>query len=102
MGGWKGRRDRYLFLSQKIREGLGKFGIKTLLPLEDYSCVLTSFELPPGYSYEKIHDGFKEAGFVIYAGQGGLTNSIFRIANMGNIQNDDLQNLLKSCRDLFG
>lgn len=102
MGGWVGRRDRYVFLSEKIRESLGELGIKTLLGKEDYSCVLTSFELPPGYSYEKIHDCLKEAGFVIYAGQGGLKNSIFRIANMGNIQNNDLENLLKTCRDLFG
>jgi 2-aminoethylphosphonate-pyruvate transaminase len=102
MGGWKGRRDRYVFLSQKIRDSLGELGIKTLLPKEDYSCVLTSFKLPSGYNYEKIHDHLKEAGFVIYAGQGGLKNSIFRIANMGNIQDDDLQNLLKTCRDLFG
>lgn len=101
MGGWKERRDRYLFLAQKIRESLGELGIKTLLPQEDYSCVLTSFELPPGYSYEKIHDSLKEAGFVIYAGQGGLRNSIFRIANMGDIQDDDWQHLLKTCRDLF-
>lgn len=102
MGGWKGRGDRYTFLSQKIREGLAELGINTLLPKEDYSCVLISYELPSGYSYEQIHDHLKEAGFVIYAGQGGLKNSIFRIANMGDIRDEDLQNLLNICRDLFG
>jgi 2-aminoethylphosphonate-pyruvate transaminase len=30
-----------------------------------------------------LHDQLKEAGYVIYAGQGQLESKIFRVANMG-------------------
>jgi len=101
LGGQAARRERYRSLAAQIRQTLAELGIQTLLKAEEYSCVLASFKLPSSYSYEQIHDRLKEAGFVIYAGQGGLKNSIFRIANMGDIQPEDLQRLLDCCRSLF-
>lgn len=101
MGGQTGRHDSYTQRSQQILQALANLGIKPLLDVKDYSCVLTSFQLPPGYSYEKIHDTLKESGFVIYAGQGGLKNQIFRIANMGDIQKSDLNRLLDCFHSLF-
>lgn len=93
-GGWSLRRDRYRNLSQKICQGLQKLGIKTFLDEQVSSCVLRSFKLPDGYTYEQIHDALKQSGFIIYAGQGGLKNSIFRIANMGDIHLEDVDYLL--------
>ncbi|MEN8221549.1 MAG: hypothetical protein ABFS56_35450 [Pseudomonadota bacterium] len=43
----------------------------------------------------------RQAGFVIYAGQGALADKIFRIANMGDIRVDDLQNLLETFARIF-
>ena len=101
MGGWTARHKGYTQISEQILKALQKLGIKPLLDVQDYSCVLTSFKLPSGYSYEQIHDRLKESGFVIYAGQGGFKNEIFRIANMGDIQPSDLDRLLDCCRALF-
>jgi 2-aminoethylphosphonate-pyruvate transaminase len=101
MGGWIDRHHRYSHLSQQLRQCLRELGVKTLLEEQDYSCVLTSFMLPVGYSYERIHDSLKNSGFIIYAGQGGLKKDIFRIANMGDIQLDDTERLLDCLQNLF-
>ena len=86
---------------QQILQSLQNLGIEPLLDVRDYSCVLTSFNLPSGYSYARIHDTLKASGFVIYAGQGNFKNEIFRIANMGDIQASDLERLLTCCHALF-
>ena len=100
-GGWSTRHRHYYNLSHKIRRGLQSLGIQTFLNEKDYSSVLTSFKFPQGYSYEQIHDFLKNEGFVIYAGQGIIKNTIFRIANMGNLHLEDVERLLDSCRNLF-
>jgi len=101
MGGWTARNQRYTHLANLIRQGLAELGMPTFLNEQDYSCVLASFKLPSGYSYEQIHDTLKTSGFIIYAGQGGLKKAIFRIANMGDIQLDDVEKLLNCFRNLL-
>lgn len=101
MGGVTARRKHYSQISQQILAALQNLGIQPLLDVQDYSCVLTSFNLPQGYSYDQIHDRLKKFGFVIYAGQGGFKNEIFRIANMGDIQPSDLDLLLDCFHGLF-
>lgn len=95
LGGWQQRQKIYYKRSQTIQHGLRSLGIETLLNPTDYSCILTSYKLPSGYSYKQIHDFLKTEKFVIYAGQGGLEKSIFRISNMGDIQEDDILNLIR-------
>jgi 2-aminoethylphosphonate-pyruvate transaminase len=101
MGGWLARNKYYSSLSQMIREGLAKLGVETFLPRKDYSCVLTSFKLPKTHSYEQVYGALKKNGFIIYAGQGGLKNQIFRIANMGDIQISDIERLLRCLFNIF-
>jgi 2-aminoethylphosphonate-pyruvate transaminase len=56
--------------------------------------------LPEGISYKKLHDELKEAGFVIYAGQGGLRKSFFRISCMGNILETDIEKLILAVKKI--
>ncbi|MBD2568156.1 2-aminoethylphosphonate aminotransferase [Anabaena lutea] len=100
-GGWKSRHNLYQNRSQMIQNGLQSMGIETLLNPVNYSCVLKSYKLSLSYSYEQIHDYLKQSGFIIYAGQGGLEKTIFRIANMGNIQEDDIVNLIQCFKEIF-
>ena len=51
--------------------------------------------------YEQVHDALKARGFVIYAGQGELRKTIFRIANMGAITDDDVTLLIEALRSVF-
>ncbi|MDR1315806.1 MAG: 2-aminoethylphosphonate--pyruvate transaminase [Spirochaetales bacterium] len=93
-GGWKSRRERYRTISRKLRKEFAALGIERFLPEEAYSSYMSSFKLPAGKTYQELHDILKKEGFVIYAGQGGLYHSIFRIANMGDILDSDVNRLI--------
>jgi 2-aminoethylphosphonate-pyruvate transaminase len=98
-GGVPARRARYTALSARLRRGMREPGIERLL--EDdagCSCILTSFRVPPGVTYEALHDRLKAAGFVIYAGQGPFQGAVFRIAVMGDVGPEDIDRLLEAIR----
>jgi 2-aminoethylphosphonate-pyruvate transaminase len=100
-GGWKARRDRYHELSGAVGDLLTEQGVEYLLPAAARASMLTAFRLPPGLSYDKLHDRMRDAGFVIYAGQGPLRDTIFRIATMGDIQRPDLDRLGRAISTIF-
>jgi 2-aminoethylphosphonate-pyruvate transaminase len=50
--------------------------------------------LPQAVSYETLHDALKADGFVIYAGQGNLSKTLFRISTMGHLNSTDMDRLL--------
>ncbi|CAN5157151.1 hypothetical protein BH18CHL2_BH18CHL2_00250 [soil metagenome] len=56
--------------------------------------MISSFRLPRGLTHEELHDELKRLGYVIYAGQGELSRSMFRVANMGALVEADLDALL--------
>ena len=94
-GGRAARHARYAALAGQVRSGLVELGIDAVLPVDDSSVVLRSFHLPGGMSYGTLHDGLKARGFVIYAGQGGLAASLFRISTMGDVDATDMTRLLE-------
>jgi 2-aminoethylphosphonate-pyruvate transaminase len=100
-GGQAARHSRYLQLSGRLRSGLRALGIATLIPEPACASMLTAFRLPEKISYAFLHDRLKQAGFVIYAGQGRLAESIFRIAVMGQIEDGDMDRLLLELRQLM-
>ncbi len=102
IGGWEQRRSIYRHRAGRIAVTLKSLGLETLLPPQEFSCVLWSWVLPEGDSYERVHAFLKRRGFVIYAGQGNLGTQIFRIAHMGDITNADLDRLEAALRDCFG
>jgi 2-aminoethylphosphonate-pyruvate transaminase len=93
-GGRRARHARYAALAEQVRAGLAALKVSAVLPPEESSVVLRSYRLPVNVSYLALHDALKQEGFVIYAGQGGLAQSIFRIANMGEVTAGDLQRML--------
>jgi len=62
--------------------------------------VLRAYRLPAGIAYPQLHDALKTRGFVIYAGQGGLSAELFRISTMGNIHAADIDRLLQGFSEL--
>jgi 2-aminoethylphosphonate-pyruvate transaminase len=48
-----------------------------------------------------VHASLKADGFVVYAGQGHFSKDIFRIAHMGDINNDDLGRLKTALQKCF-
>ena len=100
-GGWTARRDHYRRRMALVRQGLENIGISMLLQENASSCVLSSFHLPENMDYETLHDGLKNRGFVIYAGQGGLLKSIFRVSLMGAISDSDIQRFLVAVEEII-
>ncbi|KDR31704.1 2-aminoethylphosphonate aminotransferase [Caballeronia zhejiangensis] len=95
-GGWRARHQRYAKLAEQVRAGLAALGIESALPLEESSVVLRAYRLPRGVTYETLHDALKAKGFVIYAGQGGLSKELFRISTMGALDANDMDRLISS------
>ncbi|KVD81015.1 2-aminoethylphosphonate aminotransferase [Burkholderia sp. ABCPW 14] len=93
-GGWRARHARYAALAGQARAGLAARGMPLVLPDGESSVVLRAYRLPAGVAYEQLHDGLKACGFVIYAGQGGLSNELFRVSTMGAIEPADIDRLL--------
>ncbi len=95
-GGRAARYARYAALAEQARAGLARMGINAVLPPEQSSVVLRAYRLPDGVAYPTLHDALKAAGFVIYAGQGGLSATLFRISTMGAMNASDIDRLLTS------
>ena len=93
-GGRPTRYGHYKALAEQARDGLAALGIPTVIPPQESSVVLRSYRLPPGLTYSRLHDELKSGGFVIYAGQGDLSKTLFRISTMGNLTKGDIDRLL--------
>lgn len=100
-GGFAARHSRYAALAERARAGLAGLGIVCAVAASESSVVLRAYLLPDGMSYATLHDGLKARGFVIYAGQGGLSASLFRISTMGDIHAPDIDRLLEGFASLL-
>jgi len=94
-GGWTARHRRYAQLAEQVRAGLAALGVEALLPTHECSVVLRAYRLPAGIGYSRLHDALKAHGFVIYAGQGKLSDTLFRISTMGELSTADMARLLE-------
>ncbi len=95
----KGRIKRYGQAAAMLRKGFQEMGLEFIVPEGHGSNTLTALKLPEGVTYQGLHDRLKEKGFVIYAGQKKLSESIFRIANMGDITTEEFQRLLDTLKN---
>jgi 2-aminoethylphosphonate-pyruvate transaminase len=93
-GGRAARYRQYAALAEQVREGLAAIGIEGVLTPAQSSVVLRAYHLPGGVTYDRLHDELKGGGFVIYAGQGSLSRTLFRISTMGNLTRADIDRLL--------
>jgi 2-aminoethylphosphonate-pyruvate transaminase len=93
-GGWETRHARYRAFSDYILEGLADLGVVPLLN-SGRSAVLTAYRLPGSTGYRDLHDRVKAGGFVVYAGQGPLASTIFRVAVMGDLTRADVERFVR-------
>jgi len=94
-GGRSARHGRYAALAERVRAGLADHGVETAIPAGESSVVLRAYRLPRGMTYQTLHDALKAEGFVIYAGQSGLSSTLFRVSTMGNLSAGDIDRLLQ-------
>jgi 2-aminoethylphosphonate-pyruvate transaminase len=94
-GGRIARYRRYATLAEQVRSGLAALGVDGAIPAAESSVVLRAYRLPAAVAYTALHDALKTEGFVIYAGQGDLSKSLFRISTMGDLTAADIDRLLQ-------
>jgi 2-aminoethylphosphonate-pyruvate transaminase len=100
-GGAAARVEEYAGRASLVRGGLDRLGLQLLLPPEaPRANAVTAVRLPAGLSYATLHDGLKEQGYIIYAGQGKLSAEIFRIATMGELSPQILQAFLTALESI--
>jgi 2-aminoethylphosphonate-pyruvate transaminase len=94
-GGTPARIAEYAQRAATIRQGIAELGLTQLLPADrPRANAVTAIRLPAGLTYQVLHDRLKEEGYVIYAGQGGLSREVFRVATMGELSQATLQAFL--------
>jgi 2-aminoethylphosphonate-pyruvate transaminase len=101
--GGDNRQKRYFTNWETLDSGMQKLGFRGLLPESMLSKILTSYIEPdhPGYSFEEMHDRLYEKGFTIYPGK-GAARATFRLANMGDIDTDDMRAFLAAMSETIG
>ena len=87
---------RYRKAARTIRNYMRAMRLKFYLREPLWSSTLTSFKLPEGVYYDHLHDLLRERGYVIYAGQAQLADSVFRVANMGALTEAQIEGFLKA------
>lgn len=93
---------RYRDSAQVLRKGFEALGLALYLPDACRSNSITSIGLPRDMSYEALHESLKHRGYVIYAGQGALRNTLFRVANMGALKRSDFEGFLRHFEEILG
>ena len=100
-GGQIARQQLFRARLAQVRATLQTLGVTPLLASSECSCVLHAFELPQGRNYSELHDALKAQGFIIYAGQGALSERVFRISMMGAISAADVDRLCSALRSVL-
>lgn len=99
--GLEGRIARYQRAAQLLRKGFSRLGLEFLLHEGLRSNTITSLYLPKGLSYQMLHNGLKQKGYIIYAGQGTLQTDIFRVANMGALKRSDFEGFIHHLEEVL-
>jgi len=87
---------RYRKAARTIRNYMRAMRMRFYLREPLWSSTLTAFRLPEGVYYDHLHDLLRERGYVIYAGQAQLAESLFRVANMGALTDAQIEGFLKA------
>ncbi len=100
-GGVLARYERYSANQRMLREGMERMGFQPLLPEKLQSPIITSFLYPSEeFSFSSFYQKMKEKGFVLYPGKVSRRET-FRIGNIGEIYPEDIENLLKTIREVM-
>lgn len=98
----KEREKRYKRCCKILWNGLDKLNLKRLVDDKDASMLLTTIIEPENnkYNFNEMHDYLYKKGFTIYPGKLAGKNT-FRIANIGNINEEDMKNFLTVFEEYF-
>jgi 2-aminoethylphosphonate-pyruvate transaminase len=100
---------RYQRLARRLRRGFRRLGLQPLIPSRLTSPLLTTVEIPTGFSATDFHDRLRGAGYIVYPGKGILHDRVFQVANLGALTSrhvdgflNALQRIIEDKRDPTG
>lgn len=92
------RQAHYADLARRTLDGLAAAGVATLLDRAAYGHTLIGAHLPKGWTYDALHGSLKAKGYCIYAAQGALRSSAFRVGLIGHFGADAVEGLFREMR----
>ncbi len=95
------RQAHYADLARRTLDGLASLGVETLLERTAYGRTLVASHLPKGWTYDSLHDPLKGKGYCIYAAQGALKPTAFRVGLIGHFGADAVDGLFREMRALL-
>jgi 2-aminoethylphosphonate-pyruvate transaminase len=99
-GGSAGRLARYRRNWRRLVDGMRQLGFTTVVPDEHAAPIVATFHNPdhPAFSFEKLFEGMKARGFIIFPGRLALANT-FRIGCMGDVSEQDMAEATQAIAD---
>ena len=88
------RYKRYSNSWEVLTNSLKELNLTYLVDDKYHSKIITSINIPKNLDFNHMHDYFYEKGFTIYPGKVATFNT-FRIANIGQINEDDIKEFIK-------
>lgn len=100
-GGVLARQERYRRSWRRMIDGMRQMGFQTLLPDNVASPIVATFHDPhdPNYSFQKLYDGMKARGFIIFPGRLAAANT-FRIACIGEVDEHDIGRAMEALNEV--
>jgi 2-aminoethylphosphonate-pyruvate transaminase len=99
-GGFEARTAMYRRRAARLRDGLARLGLRPIVAAPHRANSVSMFPLPPAIDYPRLHDGLRDRGFVIYAGQAGYAATHFRVATMGELSSADIDRFVDRLGDV--
>lgn len=99
-GGKKWYFDLYKDRNVKIRQGIEKIGLSTFPKKGSESPTVNCINAPEGVEGGVIYEKMRQQGFELAEGYGPLKKKTFRIGNMGYIEMNDIDLMLKILGDV--
>jgi 2-aminoethylphosphonate-pyruvate transaminase len=96
--GIRNRYSRYANSWIVFTEALKEMNLKYLVNDDYHSKLITSVIIHENIKFDDMHDYFYEKGFTIYPSKIEDLNS-FRVANIGEIDSNDMLNFVKLLKD---
>jgi len=84
----------YEAVARSLRQGLCALGLTLFLPEEVLARTMTPVNLPAGWNVETLGRACREGGYLIYASQGPLARTTFRLGTVGRITRGDVEGFL--------
>jgi 2-aminoethylphosphonate-pyruvate transaminase len=99
-GGAAARLARYRRNWRRLVDGMRQLGFTTVVPDAYASPIVATFHNPehPAFSFDKLFDGMKRRGFIIFPGRLALANT-FRIGCMGDVTEVDMADAMQAVAD---